>query len=214
MHGDATGGEGPKAADTEAATAVFASWRARACGRDAALDRVFEALERELRALCATLVAAPATDRPTTGAGAIGSPSIDAARALGQGAYRAEVDLAALGAAFAALPPALLGTAPGATSAVLSEDAEQTFGSACEALAATCAGWLACVDEGAAAERAELAEIGRVVRHDVKTPLQAASLNLELLALESAEKGIDTEQLELIQRSLDSAVEMLGRFDR
>ena len=60
-----------------------------------------------------------------------------------------------------------------------------------------------------AAEEAWFDERGRTLRHDIKTPLQAASLNLELLALESDEKGLDTEALDVIQRSLDQAVELL-----
>lgn len=56
-------------------------------------------------------------------------------------------------------------------------------------------------------------ELARMLRHDIKTPLQAASLNLELLALESAEKGLNGDELDVIQRSIDQAVAMLRRFD-
>ena len=51
------------------------------------------------------------------------------------------------------------------------------------------------------------------LRHDVKTPLQATSLNLELLTLESAERGLDTEALDTIQRSLDQVVALLARAE-
>jgi len=56
-------------------------------------------------------------------------------------------------------------------------------------------------------------EAGRKLRHDVKTPLQATSLNLELLTLESGERGLDTAALDTIQHSLDQVVEMLARAE-
>ena len=56
-------------------------------------------------------------------------------------------------------------------------------------------------------------ESGRKLRHDVKTPLQASSLNLELLTLETAERGLDTEPLDTIQRSLDRVAELLARAE-
>ena len=52
------------------------------------------------------------------------------------------------------------------------------------------------------------------LRHDIKTPLQAASLNLELLALERAGDADDLEAIETIQASIDQAVEMLRPLDR
>ena len=52
------------------------------------------------------------------------------------------------------------------------------------------------------------------LRHDIKTPLQAASLNLELLALERAGDVGDVEAIETIQASIDQAVDMLRPLDR
>ena len=51
------------------------------------------------------------------------------------------------------------------------------------------------------------------LRHDIKTPLQAASLNLELLALERAESEDDVEAIATIQASIDQAVDMLRPLD-
>ena len=55
--------------------------------------------------------------------------------------------------------------------------------------------------------------VGKLIRHDIKTPLQAASLNLELLAMEQEGNPEVTGQIETIMQSLDSAVAMLRRFD-
>lgn len=56
-------------------------------------------------------------------------------------------------------------------------------------------------------------ELGKILRHDIKTPLQAASLNLELLALEQEGQAELLDAIQTIQQSLDSAVGMLQRFD-
>ena len=56
-------------------------------------------------------------------------------------------------------------------------------------------------------------ELARILRHDIKTPLQAASLNLELLALEQDGNADVTEAIASIQASLDTAVAMLQRFE-
>ena len=53
----------------------------------------------------------------------------------------------------------------------------------------------------------------KLIRHDIKTPLQAASLNLELLAMEQEDNADVTAAIATIMQSLDSAVEMLQRFD-
>lgn len=55
--------------------------------------------------------------------------------------------------------------------------------------------------------------LGKMIRHDIKTPLQAASLNLELLAMEHEDDPNVTGAIATIMQSLDSAVEMLQRFD-
>ena len=57
-------------------------------------------------------------------------------------------------------------------------------------------------------------QLVRRLRHDIKTPLQAASLNLELLALERADDAGDLEAIETIQASIDQAVDMLRPLDR
>jgi len=56
--------------------------------------------------------------------------------------------------------------------------------------------------------------LAKLIRHDIKTPLQAASLNLELLAMEQAGNVPVVEAIATIQASLDDAVAMLHRFDR
>jgi len=56
-------------------------------------------------------------------------------------------------------------------------------------------------------------DLARILRHDIKTPLQAASLNLELLALEQDGNADVTEAIASIQASLDTAVAMLQRFE-
>lgn len=56
-------------------------------------------------------------------------------------------------------------------------------------------------------------ELAKLIRHDIKTPLQAASLNLELLAMEQEGNPSVTGAIETIMQSLDSAVAMLQRFD-
>ena len=55
--------------------------------------------------------------------------------------------------------------------------------------------------------------LGKLIRHDIKTPLQAASLNLELLAMEQEGNPDVTGAIATIMQSLDAAVEMLQRFD-
>ena len=55
--------------------------------------------------------------------------------------------------------------------------------------------------------------LGKLIRHDIKTPLQAASLNLELLAMEQGDNPEVTGAIATIMQSLDSAVAMLQRFD-
>ena len=55
--------------------------------------------------------------------------------------------------------------------------------------------------------------LGKLIRHDIKTPLQAASLNLELLAMEQEDNPAVTGAITTIMESLDSAVAMLQRFD-
>lgn len=57
-------------------------------------------------------------------------------------------------------------------------------------------------------------QLVRRLRHDIKTPLQAASLNLELLALDHADDAGDLEAIETIQASIDQAVDMLRPLDR
>ena len=56
--------------------------------------------------------------------------------------------------------------------------------------------------------------LAKLIRHDIKTPLQAASLNLELLAMEQEGNPAVTGAIETIIESLDSAVAMLQRFDK
>ncbi len=56
--------------------------------------------------------------------------------------------------------------------------------------------------------------LAKLIRHDIKTPLQAASLNLELLAMEQEGNPAVTGAIETIMESLDSAVAMLQRFDK
>ena len=56
-------------------------------------------------------------------------------------------------------------------------------------------------------------DLARILRHDIKTPLQAASLNLELLALEHEDDAGVIASIATIQESLDTAVQMLKRFE-
>jgi len=56
--------------------------------------------------------------------------------------------------------------------------------------------------------------LARILRHDIKTPLQAASLNLELLALEQEGNEEVVEAIVRIQQSLDDAVAMLHHFEK
>jgi len=211
-------------------TALYDAWRQRLLGSSTLEGAARSLLEADVAmSTLATAVLAAAEDgaeegvedgvvsRVETASGRYGpSTSADvagdegacrAAAGAGRAACRADIDLGTLHAVFGELGEALFSQLIDRRN-VAAESSSQASVERCQRDAAravrpvavaACEGWMG--------------ERGRAFRHDIKTPLQAASLNLELLALEGAGSGLDLDALEVIQRSLDQAVEIVDLQD-
>ena len=187
------------------ADSLLAAWRERVAA-DAALGP--DAIERTAHADDAfggALAALVARSLGASGA-AVGDES-EAALAAGRAAFAGRLDLPGL--------QRLLGHLHDVVTARLLERASDADGHLSTARAEKAVRRVRDAMERIVVEatRGWFDEAGRKLRHDVKTPLQATSLNLELLTLETAERGLDTEPLDTIQRSLDQVVDLLSRAE-
>lgn len=69
--------------------------------------------------------------------------------------------------------------------------------------------WMAALDAERGSRDRLVGAWSRLIRHDIKTPLQAALLNLEILQMEFEDRGESSEDVVVIRSSLEQAIEML-----
>lgn len=205
MTDDGTGGT-----NGEARAGLRAAWAERVAAQVSLGERERSLLDGEP---AGTIAAAVLGHARASEDGAVEEPVLEAAASIGRTARDLGIGHAALQEVFGRLHDAMVTTLLGGQGG-LPVAASLAGADATGEIAAAVHRTADAVRAAAtAASEAWFDERGRAFRHDIKTPLQAASLNLELLTLECAEKGLDTEALDVIQESLDRAVEMLRGFE-